>query len=282
MDSTAFSFRVFVPEDSQAPVEFYDDVNAFRVAAVHKSHVGKLTPEWDVPAVYALLGERSSGGGWDAYVGKAPAGVKARLRQHVRGKEGWSRALIVVRDTTMGMNSAQIGWLEGRLHEMLMAEYPDVRMLNNVQPGDKTLMAHDYVESAVVTVRNTLRVLGYVASATTGSATKGASATSGVQKASTKSAVKKSVYYGVTLKDLLNQNILQTGTRIVSTRGSAQGIITITGEVNVDGKVFPSLSAAGQYIRGGATNGWEFWAVKQQDGTLKTMAEYREQYQKDK
>jgi hypothetical protein len=41
------------------------------------------------------------------------------------------------------------------------------------------------------------------------------------------------------------------------------------------------LSAAGRHVRGGETNGWEFWAVKQQDGTLKTLAEYREQYQKD-
>ncbi len=87
------------------------------MAIVERDGVQALTADWDRPAVYLLLDRHEPDGTWGCYAGKAATGVRSRLLQHVAKKDHWHRALLVQRDTTFGFNSAQVGWLEGRLYD---------------------------------------------------------------------------------------------------------------------------------------------------------------------
>jgi hypothetical protein len=270
-----FQFRIFVPEGNAAPVEFYDDVNAYRIAVVDKNYVNKLPEAWNVPATYILVSERDPDGKWKAYVGKAPSGVKARLTSHARQKDEWSRALIVVRDTSHGLNSAQIGWLEGRLHEVLRTRYPDVVLTNTVQPGDKTLPVHDHPEAAVVSVVHCLRTLGYHSSEP--------EKKPAARKATPEASRKTKSSGAVSLSDIVKAGLLPAGTVVHSTNGNWPGtaVVDADGSLSVDGRVFPSPSSAGVYVcEGISTNGWTFWAVKGVDGGKKTLSAYREEFLK--
>ncbi len=101
------------------PVIVFDGNAALRMAIVDRGSVLALDDVWDAPGVYLLLDPVAPDGSYGLYVGKAPAGLRHRLRQHARKKEHWVRALLVMRDTTHGWHSAQVGWLEGRLHDVL-------------------------------------------------------------------------------------------------------------------------------------------------------------------
>ena len=77
-------------------------------------------------------------GHWGCYVGKAPAGLRSRLQSHLKHKDHWRRAVLVRRDTTHGVHSAHVGWLEGRLYEFLdAAEFAQLH--NGNRASDETL-----------------------------------------------------------------------------------------------------------------------------------------------
>jgi CRISPR-associated DxTHG motif protein len=75
---------------------------------------------------------------WKEY--DTPAGIRARLLQHASHKDHWSRAVLIQLDTTHGLNSAQVAWLEGRVYDPLSAAQ-DVTLHNKNRPGDETLPA---------------------------------------------------------------------------------------------------------------------------------------------
>jgi len=74
---------------------------------------------WAVAGVYLLLGPPEG----DALVRARPGSghdVLARLRQHPRESPWFTRA-VVARDTRQGWNSAEAGYIEGRLHDLCAA-----------------------------------------------------------------------------------------------------------------------------------------------------------------
>jgi len=79
---------------------------------------GKLaTEEWAVPGVYVLLGPPTDG---DSKIRARPGtsnDVLFRLRQHLARIDWFTRA-VVARDIRQGWNSAEAGYLEGRLHDL--------------------------------------------------------------------------------------------------------------------------------------------------------------------
>lgn len=85
-----------------------------------------ITPEmWAVPGVYALLGlpsqlpseQHSSTSVVRVRPGRS-GDVLKRLRRHAADPEfRWATRAVLVRDTRQGFNTAQTGYLEGRLHE---------------------------------------------------------------------------------------------------------------------------------------------------------------------
>lgn len=66
------------------------------------------------------------------------------------------------RDTTHGFNSAQVGWLEGRLYDLLDAA-EDARLHYGNQPSDETLPSFEraMLEASVLPISRILRLIGY-------------------------------------------------------------------------------------------------------------------------
>jgi hypothetical protein len=77
------------------------------------------------------------------YVGKS-TDLRSRVMQHKQANAhvpGWSRAVLVKRDTSNGFTSADVGYLEGRLSAELDA-ISGITVVKGKTDGDATLPAH--------------------------------------------------------------------------------------------------------------------------------------------
>lgn len=249
---------VLVPENAAATIEAYDQHAALKLDVVERSGAHLLTEEWDAAGVYVLLDRHVEDGSWRAYAGKAPGGVRARLRDHLRSKDHWYRAVLIRRDTTFGFNSAQIGWLEGRLYDLFdVAE--DARLHNAHRPNDETLPPYDrtMLELALLPVKRVLRLIGHDPTTADDEPPPGRAPTS-------------KRFYGVKLSDLVAAGLLAAGDRLVSTNGAwpATATISTAGTIVCNGKDHSSPSTAAAAAKGGAANGWEFWALESPAGQV--------------
>lgn len=264
MTTDSLPVTVLIPENSAVPIEIYDQHAALKVAVVERDGIGALADEWDTPGVYLLLDRHSPEGTWGVYAGKAPAGIRARLGSHVRNKDHWYRAILVRRDTTFGFNSAQVGFLEGRLYDLLQAA-EDARLHNANRPSDETLPPYDrqMLELVVLPVTRVLRLLGHDP------------ATADESTTSTTTARRSSRFFGITLGEIIDAGLLAEGTPLVSTNGAwpANATVAPGGEINVEGTIYPSPSAGAAAVKDGPANGWDFWAVDTETGrtTLATL-----------
>lgn len=260
-----------LPETVADPIVMYDGHAALRFAVVERAYVQRLGPEWDEPGNYVLLDPVTPEGKWGCYVGKAsPGGVRSRLMTHLRQKDHWRRALLMQRDTTHGFNSAQVAWLEGRLYDLIDAA-EDAVISNGNRPSDETLPSFEraMLEACVLPVSRVLRLLGYDPATADDSATV-------VPTVRTRS----SRFHGIALADLIGAGLLDAGTRLVSvnTVWPASSVVTTAGGIEMDGKNYPTPSAAGSAVKGGApVNGWDFWAVEEPSGKT-TLATLRARY----
>lgn len=267
---------VLLSEGPAAPALIYDTAGALVMAVVDRAAVAALAADWDAPGVYVLLDRHEGDGSYGCYVGKAPGGVRTRLTQHLKGRDHWHRALLIRRDTTFGFNSAQVGWLEGRLYDVLDAA-ADTRLHNGNRPRDETLPPYERValEPIIAPIRRVLRLLGYD------------SDTPDDQAVRSPSRTRSSRFYGITVKHLLDASLLTAGEKLTSTNGiwPASAIIAADGGVEYDGITYPSPSKAASAVKNGmAANGWDFWAVDRSTGatTLATMrSRWFEQHQPD-
>ncbi|WP_029212996.1 hypothetical protein [Arsenicicoccus bolidensis] len=264
---TALPITTLLPDSAAEPVVLFDQHAALRFAIVERDHALRISAEeWDRPGVYILLDPPSGDGSWGCYVGKAPAGIRTRLRDHLRNKDHWRRAVLVQRDTTFGFNSAQVAWLEGRLYDLLDAA-EDARPHNGNRPSDETLPPFERasLENAVLPISRILRLIGYDPATADDS---------GTVSTTTKSS-RTSRFYGITLKNVLDAGYLTPGASVVSTNSvwPATGVINADGSITVNGTSHPTPSAAAGAVKGGAANGWDFWAVEDAAGktTLATL-----------
>ena len=93
---TALPITTLLPETAADPVTLFDQHAALRFAIVERDHAMRISAdEWDRPGVYVLLDPPAADGSWGCYVGKAPAGIRTRLRDHVKNKEHWRRAVLI-------------------------------------------------------------------------------------------------------------------------------------------------------------------------------------------
>jgi hypothetical protein len=106
-----------VPSDMTAPMVAELPQQALRVAYVTRRDLNHLPDEeWGVPGVYVLLADHGSD---QVYIGQA-VHLRKRLLQHRSApKLEWRRAVAIKRDTSNGFNSAEIGYLEGRLASVI-------------------------------------------------------------------------------------------------------------------------------------------------------------------
>lgn len=251
----ALPITALVPETSAVPITLYDSSAALCVAVVERDGSHLLPAEWDVPGVYLLVDPILPDGAWGCYVGKAPAGLRTRLQSHLKHKDHWRRAILVRRDTTHGFNSAQVGWLEGRLYDLLdAAEFAQLH--NGNRPSDETLPAYERttLESSVLPITRILRLIGYSAA----SPGEGPQAPAG----------RTSRFFGVTVAELIKAGLIEVGAPLVSVNNSwpAEATIAADGSVVVGSQSYPTPSAAASSVKGGAANGWDFWAVVTETG----------------
>jgi hypothetical protein len=265
--SDSLPLTLLVPESAATPIEVLDQHAALKMAVVDRSGAHLLGSDWDLPGVYLLLDRHHEDGNWGVYIGKAPAGIKTRLSSHLRNKDHWYRAILVRRDTSYGFNSAQVGWLEGRLYDMLKAS-DDARLHNGNRPSDETLPPYDrqMLEMVVLPVQRILRLLGHDPATID-------------DPVAAPTAKRTSRFFGITLTDIVKAGLIAEGTTLVSNNGAwpATAVLGEGGSVICDGTTYPTPSAAASAVKGGAANGWEFWAVD--DGTKRvTLGSLRAQY----
>ncbi len=256
-----------IPADPGAPVLLYFPIHALRAALVDRDRLSQLSKDWEKPGVYVLMGRLDSGK-TEIYVGKAhgKSGVRSRLSiQRSKPRlETWWRALAVLRDTTDGFNSAEVGYLEGRLASELGA-LPNLKVIEGKKDIDLTLPAHTLAEldALVPTILSALRVAGL-----------------DLQEGTeiTKEKLRSSQRVEGSVAELLSAGLLAAGTKLIFSRKgkSARATITSSGGMVVDGIEYQTPSSAAKAAHGVKTvNGWTAWKLDDSNG--KSLADLRDQ-----
>lgn len=265
-DLDKLSYQALVPAEQDGTIDVFEQSAALRISIVDRSGAKALSADWDAPGVYILLDRHDAQGNWGAYVGKAPAGIRSRMRNHLTNKDHWYRAILVKRDTTHGFNSAHTAWLEGRLFDLLEAA-EKAKLSNQQRPGDDTLAPYDLpmLEAAVEPLARLLRLIGHDASTP--------------HDDESPSAKRSSKHHGVTLAELIQAGLLRGDEELVSTVSTVPATAELLkdGRVKHDGKTYATPSGAAIAARGGTANGWAMWAVTTPTGRVR-LATLRARY----
>lgn len=252
---------VQIPGDAEAPVIADFVEHALRAAYVDRVNLAVLAADtWNVPGVYILLAGNGSN---QVYVGQARQ-MKRRLMQHdSKEKLPWNRAILVKRDTTDGFNTAEIGYLEGRV----AAELSTVASLSIVQgqtSGDETLPKHMMIslDSFVKTILASLRLAGV-----------------SLERRPVEIAepsIEENAVLGVSaelsqvkMPHLVSNGLIEAGEKLYLSQGGVERTATVTaeGEIVVEGVAYTSpSSAAANALRYQSANGWITWHVGSADG----------------
>ena len=204
-----------------------------------------------------LLDAPTADGAFGVYVGKASAGIRSRLLDHER-KKVWARAMLIRRDITNGLSSAQAGWLEGDLYELFDAA-ERAHLHNSNKPGDDTVPSYELriLETFRDPINRVLRLLGYDTSTEDD--------TANVTPARRCTAR----FVGIFLRQIFDAGLVTTGERLISTNGSwpASAVITNDGGIDYNGQRYDTPSRAAAAVKNGPANGRDFWAVERPDGS---------------
>ncbi|WJS89740.1 excinuclease ABC subunit C [Microbacterium testaceum] len=252
--SAITAVNVQVPSSANAPIIADFAEHAIRVAHLMRRDAGRLREqEWATPGVYTLL---SDDGTHQVYIGKS-TNLRSRLQHHKHKNAqvpGWSRAVLVKRDTTHGFTSADIGYLEGRLSAQFEV-FPGITVVKGKTDGDSTLPRHMQMslDALLPSVLAAARLAGIdvfweddVEPEPIG--------------------IKRTAIRG-TVTSLIAEGLLNVGAELHCARGGALGFGTVAadGQIVVQGVGYkaPSLAAA---ISLGATSstgfgGWDMWHV---------------------
>ncbi len=247
--------NVQVPADANAPVIADFVEHAIRVAYVHRRDVVRLPEsDWAAPGVYVLLTDDGSG---HAYVGKAVK-LRDRLLQHrAAPKLEWTRAVILKRDTSHGFNSAEIGYLEGRLSSELGA-VNNLNVIKGKTDQDATLPRHMLLslDAMLPTMVAAMRLAGIDVQKEGDSA--------GDHGPRSISSGRTNAVIPGTVADLLAAGLLHAGVELHLSQGGrlGSGKVTTNGEVIVNGVAYSSPSKAAAVALGlQSSNGWDAWHV---------------------
>ncbi|WP_182113843.1 MULTISPECIES: hypothetical protein [unclassified Actinotalea] len=261
--------RLSLPVAPGAPATVVCKHPALRLAVVERDSVGHLSDEWDVAGVYLLLGPVAADGTYEAYVGKAALqGLRSRLKgpDH-RNKVHWTRALLVARDASEAFHSAEVGWLEGRLWDLLK-NAPAATLINKPQPKDETLHPSEraFLEACVGPVAGLLRVLG--ASPDT------------LDQLSAK-PTRKRRRYDETVSDLIDAKLLSIGGGLhpMETKFTTVATVLGDGSLEIGNANYKAVSEAATVVAGSNRNGWDFWGVPSGSGSLVSLASLRNRLQ---
>jgi Restriction Enzyme Adenine Methylase Associated len=180
--------------------------------------------------------------------------------------------MLIRRDITNGLSSAQAGWLEGDLYELFDAA-ERAHLHNSVKPGDDTVPSYELriLETFRDPINKVLRLLGYDTSTED-------------DTANVTPARRRTIrFHGIALRQIFDAGLVTTGERLISTNGSwpASAVVTNDGGIDYDGHRYDTPSGAAMAVKNGPANGWDFWAVERPDGserlsTLRSLFAARE------
>jgi Restriction Enzyme Adenine Methylase Associated len=158
-----------------------------------------------------------------------------------------------------GFNSAEAGWLEGRLWDILDSA-PAAKLVGK-KGDDQTLPKHqrDELEQFLAPVTAVLRALA-------------ASPDTPDPQLKRRRAKKHA-----TIADLIRAELLPSGARLRSIASLHEAVahVRADGQLSVAGQVYDSPSGAAVAVVGHETNGWKFWGAPSGDGRLVPLAELR-------
>jgi hypothetical protein len=259
----------YVGASADEPIELKVAHSGLRMVLVNRTALARLGVDWEVLGVYFLLGpEADHPDRFLAYVGEVgKRTLRKRLGEHLTQKAWWSRALLIASSDSEGFNSAEIGWLEGRLYDVLNnAVAATVKNLS--RPGDDSIALKDrgVLERYVDPIIAALRAVG-------------APPDTADQQAVP--AGRRRVRYSESVRDLIDADLLKPGTHLVSLKKKD---LTTTATVLADGRLeieghepFDAVSPAAQAASGNkAESGWEFWGAPSGDGGFVSLFALRD------
>lgn len=254
MSAQVTPVNVQIPASASTPIVADFVVHALRVALVNRRDLELLaTDEWMVPGIYVLL---TDDGSRRVYVGQA-VGIRQRLLQH-RSKEKlpWTRAVAIKRDTSHGFNSAEIGYLEGRVAAEV-ASIPGVVVVEGKRDQDTTLPPHMLLslDDLLSSVLAALRLAGVDTHK---------EADEPEPAAKPIPPIKRRAMVGGTIAELLSGGLLRAGADVYLSQGGrdAVGRVSTAGEIIVAGVAYASPSRAAATALGlQSSNGWTTWHV---------------------
>jgi len=255
----------YVPASAGEPMEMNVHHSGLKMVLLHREAVHLLSDAWNVLGVYFLLGPSSEPERYRAYVGEVgKTTLRGRLREHASSKPWWNRALLIASASNQ-FNSAEIGWLEGRLYDVLNNAVA-ADLMNGNRPGDDSISDRDraplerYVEPVMAALRAS-----------------GAPPDTADQKPAP-SGRKRPARYPESVKDLIDAGLLKTGTRLHPQRKqlTQTALVLEDGSLQVGEQVFAAVSPAAQAVSGNtAEPGWEFWGAPSGDGGFVPLFELR-------
>jgi hypothetical protein len=255
MPTQVIPVNVQIPSAATAPVVADFVAHALRVAYVHRRDAERLpADEWEVPGIYVLL---TDDGSRQLYIGQAVDARKRLLQHRRKSKLDWTRAVIIKRDTSHGFNSAEIGYLEGRVAAEINA-IPGVAVVEGKRDQDTTLPLHMLLslDDLLSSILAALRLAGMDTHK---------EADEPEHKIRRPSAKRKGrIAKTGTIADLLAAGLLRAGAEVHLSQGgrSASGTVTTSGEIIVAGVAYASPSKAAQQALGlQSSNGWTTWHV---------------------
>jgi hypothetical protein len=255
-----------VPGSSAEPMDVKVAHSGLRMVLVSRESIGLLDQSWRVLGIYFLLGAGDDPDRYRAYVGEVgKSKLVQRVRQHAGKKDWWSRALLIA-SSSDEFNSAEIGWLEGRLYDVLNnAVACDV--MNGNRPGDESLSLRErgVLERYVEPIMAALRACG-------------APPDTADQKP-TKKGKRTHTHYSESVGDLINAGLLKPETKLHPLRKGLTETATVLadGRLQVGTVIHETLSAAAKAVAGTSSEpGWNFWGAPSGAGGFIPLAKLRE------
>jgi len=262
-----------VPASSSEPVILDVAHSGLRMVLVNRESIHMLGDEWKVLGIYFLLGpSEDDPERYRAYVGEVgKASLVQRARHHAKQKAWWNRVLLVASSSVPGFDSAEIGWLEGRLYDVLNNAV-SCEVMNGNRPGDNSLPSHRrdvfgrYVDPIMAALRGC-----------------GASPDTADQRPEPKGRKRMTVHPESVL-DLLEAGLLKRDTVLQPLKAGVTGSARVVadGRLEVDGQLHASLSGAAKAVTGApAESGWEFWGAPSGDGGFVALSRLRERLREE-
>lgn len=153
--------RLTLPDDQDDPIILDLRDSALEFAVCTRAAIARLPDLWCNAGVYILVGGVDADGRTQVYVGKASR-LRDRLKDHVKNKPWWNRAILLQSKSREGFTTADAAWMEGDVIQRLLG-WESVALENRAEPSDLSLSEHEvqWLDGVVSALFRVFRLLGH-------------------------------------------------------------------------------------------------------------------------